>query len=107
MAEIAVAASEQAAGLDEINTGVNQLDQVTQQNAAVAEETTAAATSLLQKAEELTHELSGFQTGGSTGQVVSLASQQPRAPANAGSATNWAAAKPAKTAAGGNLWRDF
>lgn len=107
VAEIAVAASEQAAGLDEINTGVNQLDQVTQQNAAVAEETTAAATSLLQKAEELTHELSGFQTGGSTGQVVSLASQQPRAPANAGSATNWAAAKPAKTAAGGNLWRDF
>ncbi len=64
VADIAGAASEQAAGLAEINTGVNQLDQVTQQNAAVAEETNAAATSLLRKAEELTQELSGFRTGG-------------------------------------------
>ncbi len=53
IASIATAASEQAAGLDEINTGVNQLDQVTQQNAAVAEETTASAASLRQKAEDL------------------------------------------------------
>lgn len=107
VAEIAVAASEQASGLDEINTGVNQLDQVTQQNAAVAEETTAAATSLLQKAEELTHELSGFQTGGGRGQVVPLVASLPKVSAGTSSAANWAAAKPAKAAAGGNLWRDF
>jgi len=105
--EIAVAASEQAAGLDEINTGVNQLDQVTQQNAAVAEETTAAATSLLQKAEELTHELSGFQTGNGAGRVIPLAPQHAKTASASGSATNWAAAKPAKAAAGGSLWRDF
>jgi len=108
VAEIAVAASEQAAGLDEINTGVNQLDQVTQQNAAVAEETTAAATSLLQKAEELTHELSGFQTSGGAGRIVPLVSPQIKASPVAGASTNWAAAKPAKAAAaGGNPWRDF
>jgi len=107
VADIAVAASEQAAGLDEINTGVNQLDQVTQQNAAVAEETTAAATSLLQKAEELTHELSGFQTGGSAGRVVPLSQQPSKSPSATGSATNWASTKPAKAAGGGNLWRDF
>lgn len=107
VADIAVAASEQAAGLDEINTGVNQLDQVTQQNAAVAEETTAAATSLLQKAEELTHELSGFQIGGNAGRVVPLAQQPSKASSGTASSTNWAAAKPAKAAGGGNLWRDF
>lgn len=106
VADIAVAASEQAAGLDEINTGVNQLDQVTQQNAAVAEETTAAATSLLQKSEELTHELSGFQTGGNAGSVVPLAKSSKTSSA-VSSATNWAAEKPAKAASGGNLWRDF
>ena len=105
VADIAVAASEQASGLDEINTGVNQLDQVTQQNAAVAEETTAAATSLLQKAEELTHELSGFQTG-TAGQIVALTPQAKPA-GMISPATNWAAAKPVKVASAGNPWRDF
>ncbi|TVP69270.1 MAG: chemotaxis protein [Rhodobacteraceae bacterium] len=58
---IAVAASEQSSGLAEINVGVNQLDQVTQQNAAVAEETNAAAASLQRQAETLQAELSNFQ----------------------------------------------
>lgn len=59
--EIAAAASEQALGLDQINAGVNQLDQVTQQNAAVAEQTTAATTSLNHKAEDLRLALQGFR----------------------------------------------
>lgn len=60
--EISAGARNQASGLAEINTGVAQLDQVTQQNAAVAEETTAAAASLKQKAEELMGELQQFGT---------------------------------------------
>lgn len=60
MAEIAASAHEQSIGLEEISTGINQLDQVTQQNAAVAEETTAAATSLTQKAADLVAVLSHF-----------------------------------------------
>ncbi|KPQ05749.1 MAG: methyl-accepting chemotaxis protein [Rhodobacteraceae bacterium HLUCCA12] len=115
VAEIAVAASEQAAGLDEINTGVNQLDQVTQQNAAVAEETTAAATSLLQKAEELTHELAGFQTAGGANALLTLPGSAALTPTKAQSAratptptANWAAAQPAKAVgSGSNPWRDF
>lgn len=59
--EIAVAAAEQASGLDQINTGVTELDSVTQQNAAVAEETTAATISLTQKSEELLHALAEFR----------------------------------------------
>jgi methyl-accepting chemotaxis protein len=44
--DIARASQEQATGLGEINTAINQMDQVTQQNAAMVEETTAAATQL-------------------------------------------------------------
>ncbi|MCV2875741.1 methyl-accepting chemotaxis protein [Rhodobacteraceae bacterium XHP0102] len=58
--EIASAASEQAIGLDEVTTGVNTLDQVTQQNAAIAEESTAAAATLLARAEDLIKALNGF-----------------------------------------------
>ena len=43
---IAASAQEQAAGLAEVNTAVNQMDQVTQQNAAMVEQSTAAAHSL-------------------------------------------------------------
>ncbi|MWD26487.1 HAMP domain-containing protein [Aquicoccus sp. SCR17] len=64
MSDIAGAAQEQARGLDEINTGINQLDKVTQQNAAVAEETNAAAASLTQKAGELFSVLGQFRTTG-------------------------------------------
>lgn len=58
---IARAAGEQAVGLSEINSGVNQLDQVTQQNAAVAEEANAAAVSLQQRAEDLMQEIARFR----------------------------------------------
>ncbi|CAM3278063.1 methyl-accepting chemotaxis protein [Paracoccus nototheniae] len=61
---IARAAGEQAIGLSEINAGVNHLDQVTQQNAAVAEEANAAAVSLQQRSEDLMREISGFRVNG-------------------------------------------
>jgi methyl-accepting chemotaxis protein len=40
-------------GLDEVNRAINQMDQVTQQNAAMVEETTAASHSLLNEAATL------------------------------------------------------
>ncbi|MBM3604407.1 MAG: HAMP domain-containing protein [Alphaproteobacteria bacterium] len=61
---IALAANEQSIGLAEINAGVNQLDQVTQQNAAVAEETNAAAVSLQQRSQDLISEISRFRVNG-------------------------------------------
>jgi len=64
--KISTAAREQAAGLADINTGVSQLDQVTQHNAAVAEETTAAAAALKQRAGALVAELQQFTTGRQT-----------------------------------------
>lgn len=53
VSSIAQGASEQAQGLSEINTGVTNLDQVTQQNAAMVEESTAAAHTLRSEAAEL------------------------------------------------------
>ncbi|MBB5043470.1 methyl-accepting chemotaxis protein [Shinella fusca] len=54
------AAQEQSAALGEINTAVNQMDQMTQQNAAMVEETTAASQMLAGEAAQLQTALSQF-----------------------------------------------
>ena len=59
--DIATSAHEQANSLDEVNTAVGQMDHVTQQNAAMAEETTAASHSLAQEAEKLATLLGQFK----------------------------------------------
>ena len=61
--EIAAAAQEQSLGLSQINIAVNQMDQVTQQNAAMVEQTTAAAANLKSEAESLDQLINHFQTG--------------------------------------------
>lgn len=55
---IATAAKEQATGLAEINTSVNHMDQMTQQNAAMVEETSAAGQSLAEESYNLRQLLS-------------------------------------------------
>ncbi len=64
--EIAASAQEQASGLHEVNTAVNQMDQVTQQNAAMVEQSTAASHSLTSEAVELARLTSKFQIGQSS-----------------------------------------
>ena len=59
--EIAASAQEQAAGLDQVNTAVNQMDQVTQQNAAMVEESTAASHTLSQETAELARLIGEFR----------------------------------------------
>ncbi|NEX45722.1 methyl-accepting chemotaxis protein [Pseudotabrizicola algicola] len=60
MQEIARAAQDQSSSLAEINAGVAVLDKVTQQNAVMVEQSTAASTLLKQEADKLSHLLSGF-----------------------------------------------
>ena len=67
VSEIAASAGEQASGLAEVNTAINQMDQVTQQNAAMVEQSTAASHSLAQEAEELGRLTSRFRIGDDTG----------------------------------------
>jgi methyl-accepting chemotaxis protein len=63
VSEIAASAQEQATGLHQVNTAVNQMDQVTQQNAAMVEQSTAASHSLAGEATELAKLVAQFQTG--------------------------------------------
>ncbi len=59
--DIALAAQEQAIGLGQINSAVVQMDQVTQQNAGMVEETTAASHSLTREASELMRLVQAFR----------------------------------------------
>ena len=61
--EIAASAEEQSTGLQQVNSAVNQMDQVTQQNAAMVEEATAASHGLAREADELGRLVGQFQTG--------------------------------------------
>ena len=60
--EIAQSSREQATGLGEVNVAVNQMDQVTQQNAAMVEEATAAAANLRLEAGALERLIARFNT---------------------------------------------
>ena len=61
--EISAAAREQSSGVDDVNTSMAQLDQVTQQNAALVEESAAAAESLKEQARRLAEVVGGFRLG--------------------------------------------
>jgi methyl-accepting chemotaxis protein len=60
---IAASAQEQAAGLHQVNTAVTQMDQMTQQNAAMVEESTAASHALAKEAAELERLMGEFNLG--------------------------------------------
>ncbi|MFN7012033.1 MAG: methyl-accepting chemotaxis protein [Allorhizobium sp.] len=61
MNAIATSAREQSSGLSEVNTAVNQMDQVTQQNAAMVEESNAASASLAMESARLSDMIARFK----------------------------------------------
>ncbi|TCP16404.1 methyl-accepting chemotaxis protein [Simplicispira metamorpha] len=61
--EISASTSEQTVGIGQVSEAVAQLDQVTQQNAALVEESAAAAASLNQQAQQLVQAVAVFQLG--------------------------------------------
>ncbi len=79
IAEIAAASAEQSEGIAQVNNAVTSIDELTQQNAALAEQTSAASAGLLDKAGEM-RDLVGFfrldasQAGGITAKPVVKAS---------------------------------
>jgi len=87
MAEITAASLEQTAGIEQINSAITQMDQVTQQNAALVEQASAAAQSLQQEATELAQTVGAFKLGSAA-----------QAPAR-GTALALPAARPAKARA--------
>ena len=63
VSEIASSAQEQSLGLSQVNTAFNQMDQVTQQNAAMVQQATAAGHALAEKARELAKLVGQFDLG--------------------------------------------
>lgn len=61
MAEIAAASTEQSSGIDAVSTAVSQMDEMTQQNAALVEEAAAAAESLQSQADQMTQRVAQFR----------------------------------------------
>ena len=59
--EISAAAREQSDGINQVNAAVGQLDQMTQQNAALVEESAAAAESLKEQSQRLASAISVFR----------------------------------------------
>ncbi|KFA20554.1 chemotaxis protein, partial [Xanthomonas vasicola pv. musacearum NCPPB 4392] len=113
MGEISAASQEQSAGIEQVNQTVTQMDETTQQNAALVEEATAAARSLEEQAVGLTEAVAVFKTEhGTTSNArtapVAKVAQAVRAKLTTVGGT--AAAKPRAFAASTNAetsWQEF
>ncbi|PDT49874.1 methyl-accepting chemotaxis protein [Sinorhizobium fredii] len=105
---IATAAREQSTGLSEVSTAVNQMDQVTQQNAAMVEESTAATNRLADEAANLARLIARFRLeAGAAPRLAGHASTPAASPARAlGGRLAKAFGGAAATATAAN-WQEF
>jgi methyl-accepting chemotaxis protein len=76
--EIASASSEQSGGIEQINKGLNQMDEITQQNSALVEQSAAAAKLLDGQATAMSAKVGMFQIATGEDRVVAL--KTPSAP---------------------------
>jgi methyl-accepting chemotaxis protein len=115
MGEITAASNEQSAGIEQVNHAISQMDQVTQQNAALVEEAAAAASSMQEQAIKLAGVVGAFRLDAADRQaaaavpaaapVHALATAAPNAARS--SAVAVAAQRPAVGAAHGDDWEEF
>jgi methyl-accepting chemotaxis protein len=77
MGEIAAASAEQSAGIEQVNQAITQMDDVTQQNAALVEEAAAASESLQEQAVKLAEAVSFFKLDSSAAAAVHSAAARP------------------------------
>ena len=121
MAEIASSSREQASGIEQVNKAITMMDDVTQQNAALVEEASAAAQALTEQASNLTQLISRYRVGESG--AADEATQAPARPAPAAAVERRAPTRPmtgkkrpvavaaaparANGAAAAEEWKDF
>jgi methyl-accepting chemotaxis protein-3 (ribose and galactose sensor receptor) len=81
MAEIAAASDEQSRGIQQVSLAVTEMDNVTQQNASLVEEASAAASSLEEQASRLTQAVAAFHLSDSAPRRIAQSVQavQPKA----------------------------
>ncbi len=112
MEEISAASQEQSGGIDQVNTAVTQMDQMTQQNAALVEEAAAAAKSMEEQTEAMSRSVAMFKlsdefysSAAPAANVTPLPTARAKQPA--------ARKEPAKMAASGgrrakdDSWKEF
>jgi methyl-accepting chemotaxis protein len=79
--DIATTAKEQASGLHEVNSAIDQMDQVTQQNASMVEESTAASFGLASESQQLAGLIARFKIGDAPEQSARVSAPAKTAPA--------------------------
>ncbi|QWT22606.1 HAMP domain-containing protein [Bacillus sp. NP157] len=113
VAEIAAASSEQSSGIDQVNHAVLQMDEMTQQNAALVEESAAAARAMHEQASELSRQVSFFQVSGQAASTVKAARKDPTRDemetvfASVRSQPAQRTQRPAESAADAGVWKEF
>ena len=81
--EIAAASQEQSSGIDQVNKAVSQMDEVTQQNAALVEEAAAAAGALQSQAQSLAEAVNVFRVNADAATIDVHAEARPDTPMTA------------------------
>ncbi|MFK8052509.1 MAG: methyl-accepting chemotaxis protein [Woeseiaceae bacterium] len=84
ISDISVASQEQSQGVGEVNNAMSKMDQATQQNAAMSEESAAASQLLSREAENLSEIVAVFIIDDTTMASVALDSNQPNTPSRLG-----------------------
>ncbi|XLZ70780.1 methyl-accepting chemotaxis protein [Massilia sp. SR12] len=117
MGEITAATLEQSHGIEEVNAAIGQMDEMTQQNAALVEEAAAAAESMQEQATSLAHAVSIFKLAGDEfAQRAAAPLRKPKAaaPARSTAVVPAPAAEPkqppkklATAAPSGDDWEEF
>ncbi len=86
VAEIAAASREQSSGIEQVNRAVMQMDELTQQNAALVEEATAASQAMAQQVRGLNDMLERYRVAEQSAQAAAAAAAVRQAPTSAPSA---------------------
>lgn len=111
MGEIAAASAEQSDGIDQVNGAITQMDEVTQQNAALVEEAAAAAESLVEQANTLMDAVSVFRVGNDSGSHIKRITHSTSSRAIAVNSTKVTQSKPVshtvKKNANEDEWEEF
>jgi methyl-accepting chemotaxis protein len=101
VAEIAAASREQSSGIEQVNKAVTQMDETTQQNAALVEEAAAASQAIVGQSQALSELISRYVVGGEpAAQVTFVRKKEERRGTGARPWSRPAPAAPRKTAAG-------
>ena len=106
VAEITVASQEQSSGIEQVNMAITQMDETTQQNAALVEEAAAAAESLQEQSNALLDAVASFQLQGKAASASPVAADavfvERRGPNRAKNVTRLAATRVSHSDSGSN-----